>query len=87
LQTGKKPKSSKKKSAIIKKKHPFVVVPSSKIPQPSSRPIDSVDLMMLVSEVTRSKDETIQAKDQTIRLLESMRRSCASCAVELQVAQ
>jgi hypothetical protein len=28
--------------------------------------------MMLVKEVTKSKDETIQTKDQMIRLLESV---------------
>ena len=35
-------------------------------------------VVMLVKEIARSKDETIQAKNQTIELL--MSRKCLSCA-------
>ena len=35
-------------------------------------------VVMLVKEIARSKDETIQAKNQTIDLL--MSRKCLSCA-------
>jgi hypothetical protein len=45
----------------------------------SSHLLEGIDVMMLVKEVTRSKDETIKAKDQMIRLLESVasRKVCA----------
>ena len=55
----------------MKKKRPSVV--HSKMSQPlSSHLLEGIDVMMLVKEVTRSKDETIQTKDQMIRLLESV---------------
>lgn len=41
-------------------------------PHQSSRSLEGIDVMMLVKEVTKSKDETIQTKDQMIRLLESV---------------
>jgi hypothetical protein len=68
LQIGKKQRSSKQT-----KKRSSTAVPSK---QSSYRILDSsVDLMHLVKEVTRSKDETIRAKDQMIKLLET-RKVC-----------
>jgi len=55
----------------MKKKRPSVVH-SKTSPLPSSHLLEGIDVMMLVKEVTRSKDETIQTKDQMIRLLESV---------------
>jgi hypothetical protein len=75
LQTGKGQTS-------FKKKRPSVVH-SKMSPYPSSHLLEGVDVMMLVKEVARSKDETIQAKDQMIRLLESVvaRKACV-CGAE-----
>jgi hypothetical protein len=70
-QTGKKQSSSK-----TTKKRSSIAAP---LKQLSYRTLDcGVDIMHLVREVTRSKDETIRAKDQMIKLLEE-RKMCV-CA-------
>ena len=86
LQTGKKPtssaKSTKKRSSAAQSKTSHHGAP--KTPSSSLR-FDCVDVMTLVGEVTRSKDETIDAKNEMIRFLhsslESTRRICAACGV------
>ncbi len=71
MQIGKEPTSSKKKrpSGVHLKTNPY----------PSSRFLEGIDVMMLVKEVARSKDETIQTKDKMIRMLESVVASRKTC--------
>jgi hypothetical protein len=38
-------------------------------------------MVTLLKEVTKSKDETIQAKDQMINLLMRNNKTCSSCGV------
>ena len=83
VQIGKKPtstKSTKKRSSTAPSSKKTVV----KMQSSSSRQFDSVDVMMLVTEVAKSKEATISAKDHLIRVLETSlaRRVCASCGAE-----
>ena len=73
FQIGKKQNQSFKKQ----KKHPSVISLKTGPPM-SSRFFEGIDVMMLVNEVTRSKDETIQTKERMIRMLESAvsRKTC-----------
>ena len=81
VQTGKKPMSSKKSTKKRSSNAPLKTKAIVKMNSSSSRQFSCVDVMMLVAEMTKSKNETIEAKEKVIRVLESSRPFCAACGV------
>ena len=71
-------KGTKKTPHVKKTLSPSSHHPSKKMTDSVTQGIGRDVVVMLVKEIARSKDETIQAKNQTIDLL--MNRKCQSCA-------